>query len=516
MEDRHGAGFDRRELESEQLPGDEKHRLAQPVELQVRLDLVRVQVVLRPPDFFRIVAVVPGLDGDPRAFLVGDRLHVGDLLAHAGHGGGPNGLHQLQGLRRRLGHAILEAPACVVGETEQPDALVPQLQDLGDHGVVVVLVAVVAAVDEHPPDLLALRAFVGVREERLDGRPGVGDRVLAFVLALDRGRSGGLHERLGQPAQLLSGEVDGVALLVGEHVVREAGVQLGELLLDRRVALGGRALERRAVAGEVVVDHLHEPFLIRPQRVGAALVDRSDTSEERAVLRDLRAELGELRGHLLLDLAELRGGEVPLPDAPVLHDPFEVPAGALERHDRVLEGGRLGVGDDVCRSSASCRSMPVSSAGLSAARSILSRRPARRRTDRPTRPERVGPGDAAAAASSTGSAPASGAPVAPASTATSAAASATGAAPVSGGPALGAARERHHGDHGHQADSVRQDVPTIFGSSPRSHIANPGVGVNVCPAAGSRRGRWATRGSWLPSRGRPRSGRRRRRRRGCP
>ncbi len=144
----------RRELEVEQLAGDEEHRLAQLVELQVLLDLVGVEVVLGLAHLLGVVAVVPGLDGDARPFGVGDRLHVGDLFCDAGDRRRPDGLHQLERPLRRLGHAILQPPVGVVLVAQELDALVPEGQDLGDQGVVVVLVTVVTARVVAPPDLL--------------------------------------------------------------------------------------------------------------------------------------------------------------------------------------------------------------------------------------------------------------------------------------------------------------------------------------------------------------------------
>ena len=59
---RPGTSVDRREREAEQLAGHPEHALAQLLELQVRLHLVLVEVVLRLADLLRVVAVVPGRD----------------------------------------------------------------------------------------------------------------------------------------------------------------------------------------------------------------------------------------------------------------------------------------------------------------------------------------------------------------------------------------------------------------------------------------------------------------------
>ena len=283
----------------------------------------------------------------PWPFRVGDRLHVGDLLADARQRRRPHRLHEPEGPRRVARHAVGELPGGVVGMSEQPHPLVPEPQDLGDDGVVVVLVAVVAARDEGAPHLFTEGALGRVGQEGIDRGAGVGDGVLVRVVALGGGRRGGLDVRVGQAAQLILRDIGDDSFLVGEDVVREAGVEFREPLVDRRVAVLRRALEGGAVAGEAVVDQPDEALLVGPQ--GALLrtrLDRPDAREERLVLRDLRAKLGELRGHLLLDGAELGAGAVRGPDAPVGEDPIEIAAGALEGLDGVLEGRGLGVGGD--------------------------------------------------------------------------------------------------------------------------------------------------------------------------
>ena len=357
MEDRHPAVLRRAdgnggELEAEQLPGDEEHSLDQLVELQVLLHLVGVEVVPVATHLLGVVAVVPRLDGDAgapcfRRLRVGDRLHVGDLLGDAGGRGGPDGLHELEGAIGRLGHAVLELPVGVGVVAQQADALGAQRQDLGDHGVVVVLVAVVAARVVGAPHLLTQGTLVREGEEGVHRRAGVGDGVLALAAALGRRRRGGLDERVRQASELVLGQVGDVALLVGQDVVRELRVELGEALVDRRVALLGLALERGAVAREAVVGQPDETLLVGAQRLHLlTLVDRLDALEEGLVLGDLGAELGQAGGHLLLDLAELGRRQVRGPDAVVGKDPLQVAAGPFHGQDGVLESRWLGIGDD--------------------------------------------------------------------------------------------------------------------------------------------------------------------------
>src|SRR5690606_28278338 len=89
--------------------------------------------------------------------------------------------------------------------------------------------------------------------------------VLALTPALGGRRGGGRYERLREAGELVLGEVEDVALLVGQDVVRELRRELGQPLLDGGVALLRRALQRRPVPREPVVDELDEAHLVRPE-----------------------------------------------------------------------------------------------------------------------------------------------------------------------------------------------------------------------------------------------------------
>src|SRR5687768_9005143 len=67
-------------------------------------------------------------------------------------------------------------PAAEVYPLSLHDAL-PIFDDLGDDGVGVVGIAVVAAVDGRPPDLLAKRPVGAEAQYRLHRRTGVADRI---------------------------------------------------------------------------------------------------------------------------------------------------------------------------------------------------------------------------------------------------------------------------------------------------------------------------------------------------
>ncbi len=354
MGDRYGAGGNRREVEVEQLPGDPEHPFAQLLELQVRFHLVGVEVVLGGADLLGVEAVVPRLDLDFRravrgALLVGDRLHVGDLLVDSRDRRRPDRLHQPHRVLGRLRHRVLEAPVGMRRVAEQLGPRRTQLQDLRDQLVVVVRVAVVAATHERAPGLLAQVAAGRVLEEGLDARA----RVEHGAPGLDAAGAGACNEaaadRFGQPREIrVRVEREPVVVLVGEQVLRELRVQARELLVELREArLGGR-IELGAREREVRVVEPAQALLLG---VEAALlargVDGGDAPEQLVVLDDPVGVRRELRRHFLVDGLQallVQRRDVDLVDA--LHA-VQHAAGALHRDDRVLEGRRCGVVRDL-------------------------------------------------------------------------------------------------------------------------------------------------------------------------
>ncbi len=213
-----------------------------------------------------------------------------------------------------------------------------QREDLGDQRVVVVLVAVVAARVVGAPDLLAQSALVGEGQERVHRRARVGDGVLPFLPAGRRRLRGRLHESLREAAELVGFEEEDVPLLIREHVLREARVELRQTLVDLGVTLPGRARQRRSVVREAVVHELDQAQLVGSEaRRVATLPHGADPREERRVLHDLRSVLGELRRHLRLHLTEFRRREVCAPDVEVSLHPIEVAPRPFQGGDRVLE-----------------------------------------------------------------------------------------------------------------------------------------------------------------------------------
>ena len=168
---------------------------------------------------------------------------------------------------------------------EQFRPLGPELQDLGDGPVVVVLVRIVAAHDEHAPHLLAQVTTRGVGEEGIDARAGIDDRPQAGLSAGRRARGRAVAHRAGQARQVrFLLQEDHLRAFLGQHVLaelrveaREPLVQLGQLPLRRGVELRARAHERRVVEPQ-------EPLLLgRELKLVAGRVHGADSREELSV-----------------------------------------------------------------------------------------------------------------------------------------------------------------------------------------------------------------------------------------
>jgi hypothetical protein len=349
-----------------ELAGGPHHRVAHRLELEVRLDRVVVEVVLRLADLLGVEPVVPRRDPAPRhrsegsgrlagglggragrRFGVGDLLHVGDLLARARDRRLPHLHRERERCLRRARHVVVDRPVRVARVAEQARALGAQREDLGDHRAVVVLAGVLAAADPHPPRLLAQIASRRVDQERLDRRSRVGDQP-ARALARLGDLAQRVAQRLGEAGEVgLARELERMVLLVGELVLAEPRVERREPRVDRgepRLALG---VERGALAREAAIDDLDEPEVLADEPAGVArVVHRLDPREQRRVLADLVVERREHRRQILLELQHVVVGHRRGVDAEHAGRALERPARGLERDDRVVERRRRGVGRD--------------------------------------------------------------------------------------------------------------------------------------------------------------------------
>ena len=133
---------------------------------------------------------------------------------------------------------------------------------------------------------------------------GAGDAALARRLAC---RGADETRQAGEIGVAAQHELE--ARLVGEHVLAEAGGQVGEPLHDLGIALLRRAVHARAGAHEVGVIALeHAQLLVAEAELVAPAMERIDAREQGAVHVDAAVVRRQQRRHLALDRLQRRRG----------------------------------------------------------------------------------------------------------------------------------------------------------------------------------------------------------------
>ncbi len=220
--------------------------------------------------------------------------------------------------------------------------LAAQRQDLGDQRAVVVRAGGGAPRGPAGMGQCAEIASCGEGEERLDDGARQRDRV-----AVEAARGGRLAHAFPQEVrhavEIRVAERQEPALLVGEHVLAERGVQHRQTFRDRGEACSRLRTECRTPPDEAEMHAVEKPALILREPEPVALrVQRVDAREQRLVEPDQHRVLRETRRHHAIDRLERLAAEA---DHEVLEhhrDAIEKMTGAFERRDRVREIGLVG------------------------------------------------------------------------------------------------------------------------------------------------------------------------------
>ena len=155
-------------------------------------------------------------------------------------------------------------------KAEQLGPVGAQLDDFGDGGVGVVLVAIVTAGDELLPHLLA-QAPVGRKgQQRIDRRTGVDDIIAGLVAMAFGGRLVGGKIAGRDARQLLHVGHHRPGVFIGEQLGIELGEQLGKALVDLAefgLALG---IELHTGGDEAIIIDAGQPRLFGSQSLGSS------------------------------------------------------------------------------------------------------------------------------------------------------------------------------------------------------------------------------------------------------
>ena len=279
-----------------------------------------------------------------RGELLHARRVLPRLLRRAGHEVG----HQLERIRRRLGHLIVEDVRGPVRIAEELRLRGADPGDADDDAARVVRAAVAAAVLRRGQEALAQLAVLQRGELRLLGGVAHDQDPLPFHPAL-LGRLGGRGDvgvaHAGEHRLVIDDDRRGVR--VGEDVVVELGVELRLLLVQRAQLRLVRLGEERAGADEVAVVALQEVLRLGVEAARLPrVVQRLHAREELRVEVDGVVVRGELRRFLPFELLQrvvrvrLRQREEDLRGA------GEEIAAALHRLDGVGEGRGVGAARD--------------------------------------------------------------------------------------------------------------------------------------------------------------------------
>ncbi len=337
------------------LEGDAEPALRRPqrrrhhvVELQVRLDLRFVEVVLRLAHLLGEIEVVPRLYRDARLLAARERPHVGHFVANPRDDERPDLQQEALGDGRIDRHRVLHAPVRVALEPEKLRPLGSQPDDGGNDGLGVVGVAVVAAALEFLPDDLAKMPPSRERQKRIDARSGIHDGPRPGQAALFGGGLRGCHDRRGKPVEIGFAFEHDPRVLVGEHLGAKLRESRRKLLVDGRQTCLLVRVQLRASPHEVFVHARRQPHLIRVKIGGRQpLVDGFNPLEQGGFENDVVGGRGELWLPLMLERLILGVGDVLARHAEHPLDAIERTAHVFHGNQRVIEGRWLGIGGDL-------------------------------------------------------------------------------------------------------------------------------------------------------------------------
>ena len=171
------------------------------VELEVRLDLRIVQVVLRLANLLGVKIPVPRLEREAAVLSVDDRLDVLALARGAGRGERHESVHEIERVLRRFRHLVLELPGRVIGKPEQGRALRAQLREPRHDRARVVRIAVLGAVPGIVEDRASRRRARPERAEQRLLRRVLQRHEVALDVAPLRGLSRGGELRLAEAGE---------------------------------------------------------------------------------------------------------------------------------------------------------------------------------------------------------------------------------------------------------------------------------------------------------------------------
>ena len=261
------------------------------VQLQIGAHLVLVDVKLGLLGFLEVVAPVPAFGLELLAVLLDFGLDVFQLFLGLLQRRFPNLVEQGIHLVGRLGHACLQCQRGIVFVPHQAGLLQAGLQQFAHHGLVVGVIAVVAAVGVRLEDLFAQGTVVGILQERHHAGVLQSKHPLALQSLLAGCLSGRCHQRGGQTGEIgfvVDDQLVGIRFL--QHVLPEGELKQGDTAVQFAQFLLVGLTEVGSAAHKVLVGFFEQfrLLLVQPQAF-AVVVHLLDAGKESGVERDIVA-----------------------------------------------------------------------------------------------------------------------------------------------------------------------------------------------------------------------------------
>ena len=335
------------EREVEPTFGSPQGRGNHVVQLEVRLQLGLVEVILLLTDLLGAVQVVPGLNHRTRVLSIGNDLHLGNFLAYARNGRRPDTLEKGMSGRRIGGHRVRHTPMSMARVTEQLRAPGAKPDNCHDRGLRIAGVPIVATALELLPDRFAQRSARGEGQNGVHHRARVHDRPPASEPPFIGSRPGSGYKRQRKAGKIGFGVEKGPCVLVCKHFRAEFGEARCERLIDLRKLSLFLGVQSRAAPDSALVHASHETRLLGVEvSVRQRLVHRTHSAKERRIEHDRIDMSGQSGQPLALELLVLRVRDVFTCHREHALDAIERTARPVDRGDRVLEGRRRRIGRD--------------------------------------------------------------------------------------------------------------------------------------------------------------------------
>ena len=326
--------------------GQSEHALYHVAQLEVRAQLLGIEIVLLAAQEVRVIGKIPRLKVKIVPFYrLGLCFHACHVLAGGGKIGLGEILQKLPYVLGRFRHAMFQDVSGIIGITQQLRLLAAQVRDAANDGEVIVLVAVGAKrVVEAIQFLAALAAFgIGHKGYEVGGMERYHP---ALQTALRSVLSGCAALQFGQAVEfLLVGDVEIVVVGIFQFVLRKLQREFRKFRAYFAKALLARFVERGSRAFKCLIGIFEQHRLFRVLGLVLA-IHRFHPFVKAGIEHDVIAVFRQNGGYALRQVFQVVVG---MRAEQIIHQrggSFQQFAGSFEGFDCIFKGRRVGVVHD--------------------------------------------------------------------------------------------------------------------------------------------------------------------------